>query len=121
MAGSTARHAREVRSTGAREYVESHSFQAGWALRQFTAWIEFGRLTESGEPQYLTLGSGLSAVAARTDVDSWFFLAEGRRLGLDLWLTSPQRVVLTKEHSLSRPVPLQSSRLCVLVLRFVRG
>ena len=62
------------------------------------AWIEFGRLTESGEPQYLTLGSGLSAVAARSDVDSWFFLAEGRRLGLDLWLTSPQRVVLTKER-----------------------
>jgi len=62
------------------------------------AWVEFGRLTESGEPQYLTLGSGLSAVAARTEVDSWFFLAEGRRLGLDLWLTSPQRVVLTKER-----------------------
>jgi uncharacterized protein (TIGR02680 family) len=62
------------------------------------AWIEFGHLTESGEPQYLTLGAGLLAVAARTDVDSWFFLLEGRRLGLDLWLTSPQRVVLTKER-----------------------
>lgn len=61
-------------------------------------WIEFGHLTESGEPRYLTLGCGLSAAAARTGVDSWFFLLEGRRIGLDLWLTSPQRVVLTKER-----------------------
>lgn len=62
------------------------------------AWIEFGRLGEDGEPQYLTLGSGLSATAARSHVDSWFFILEGRRVGLDLWLTSPQRVVLTKER-----------------------
>lgn len=62
------------------------------------AWIEFGHLTESGEPRYLALGCGLSAVAARPDVDSWFFLLEGRRLGLDLWLISSQRVVLTKDR-----------------------
>jgi uncharacterized protein (TIGR02680 family) len=62
------------------------------------AWIEFGRLAEDGEPQYLTLGSGLSAVAARSHVDSWFFVLDGRRIGLDLWLTNPQRVVLTKER-----------------------
>lgn len=62
------------------------------------AWIEFGRLAEDGEPQYLTLGSGLSAVAARPHVDCWFFVLDGRRVGLDLWLTNPQRVVLTKER-----------------------
>src|SRR5262249_4551396 len=62
------------------------------------AWIEFGRLAEDGEPQYLTLGSGLSAVAARSHVDSWYFVLDGRRIGLDLWLTNPQRVVLTKER-----------------------
>jgi uncharacterized protein (TIGR02680 family) len=62
------------------------------------AWIEFGRLGEDGEPQYLTLGSGLSAVASRPQVDCWFFLLEGRRIGCDLWLTNPQRVVLTKER-----------------------
>ena len=62
------------------------------------AWIEFGRLAEDGTPQYLTLGSGLSAVAARSHVDSWFFVLDGRRIGLDLWLTNPQRVVLTKER-----------------------
>ncbi len=62
------------------------------------AWIEFGRLAEDGEPQYLTLGSGLSAVAARSHVDSWFFVLDGQRIGLDLWLTNPQRVVLTKER-----------------------
>lgn len=62
------------------------------------AWIEFGRLTEDRQPQYFTLGSGLSAVAARPQVDSWFFIVDRRRIGLDLWLTSPQRVVLTKER-----------------------
>ncbi len=62
------------------------------------AWIEFGRLAEDGAPQYLTLGSGLSAVAARPQVDSWFFVLDGRRIGLDLWLTTSQRVVLTKER-----------------------
>jgi uncharacterized protein (TIGR02680 family) len=62
------------------------------------AWIEFGRIGDSGEPKYLTLGSGLSAVAARTQVESWFFLLESRRIGQDVWLTNPQRVVLTKER-----------------------
>jgi uncharacterized protein (TIGR02680 family) len=62
------------------------------------AWIEFGRVGEDGQAQYLTLGSGLSAVAARTQVDSWFFLLDGRRIGQDLWLTNPQRTVLTRER-----------------------
>src|SRR6266700_5890207 len=61
-------------------------------------WIEFGRLSEDGQPRYLTLGSGLFAVAARTNVDSWFFILDGWRIGQDVWLTSPQRVVLTKER-----------------------
>jgi uncharacterized protein (TIGR02680 family) len=65
-------------------------------------WIEFGRVGEDGSPHYLTLGAGLSAAAARPGVDSWFFVlegpADGPRLGQDLWLTSPQRVVLTKER-----------------------
>lgn len=60
-------------------------------------WIEFGRLSEDGQPRYLTLGSGLLAVAARPNVDSWFFILDGQRIGEDVWLTSPQRVVLTKE------------------------
>lgn len=62
------------------------------------AWIEFGRMGEDGQPQFLTLGSGLSAVAARSNVDSWFFILEDWRVGRDVWLTSPQRIVLTKER-----------------------
>ncbi|MEO8937776.1 MAG: TIGR02680 family protein [Burkholderiaceae bacterium] len=67
------------------------------------AWIEFGRLAEDGTPRYLTLGAGLSAVAARAQVDSWFFMLEGadgheQRIGRDFWLTSDQRVVLTRER-----------------------
>jgi uncharacterized protein (TIGR02680 family) len=66
------------------------------------AWIEFGRVGSDGTPHYLTLGAGLSAVAARTQVDSWFFIlddADGApRLNQDLWLISEQRNVLTKER-----------------------
>lgn len=62
------------------------------------AWIEFGRLAEHGTPEYLTLGCGMFAAAARPQVDSWYFTLDGQRIGQDLWLTSPQRVVLTKER-----------------------
>ena len=63
------------------------------------AWIEFGRLGEDGVARYLTLGAGLSAVAARSEVESWFFILEdgGARLGQDLWLTTEQRSVLSRE------------------------
>lgn len=62
------------------------------------AWIEFGRMSEHGMPEYLTLGCGMLAAAARPQVDSWFFTLDGQRIGQDVWLTSTQRVVLTKER-----------------------
>ena len=66
------------------------------------AWIEFGRIAEDGTPRYLSLGAGLSAVAARPQVDSWFFVLDdaesGSRINQDLWLISSQRVVLTRER-----------------------
>src|SRR5882757_1701725 len=66
------------------------------------AWIEFGRLADDGTPHYLTLGAGLAAVAARPQVDSWFFVLEDSngapRINQDLWLMSDQRVVLTRER-----------------------
>ncbi len=66
------------------------------------AWIEFGRVAEDGTPRFLSLGAGLSATAARPQVDSWFFLMEDAddapRINQTLWLTSAQRVVLTKER-----------------------
>ncbi|MGQ5487832.1 TIGR02680 family protein [Thauera sp. ZXT1-4] len=62
------------------------------------AWIEFGRIADDGAPDYLTLGCGLSAVAARAQVDPWYFVLEKRRIGEDLWLTSPARNVLTRER-----------------------
>ena len=62
------------------------------------AWIEFGRIADDGEPDYLTLGCGLSAAAARAQVDAWYFVLERRRIGEDLWLTSPARTVLTRER-----------------------
>lgn len=62
------------------------------------SWIEFGRVDQKGEHRYLTLGCGMYAVAGRVQVDAWFFLIETQRIGQDLWLTSPQRVVLTKDR-----------------------
>ncbi len=62
------------------------------------AWVEFGRIGEDGLPHYLTLGCGLSAAAARPQVDSWFFMLEEQRIGQDLWLMSPAKVVLTRER-----------------------
>ncbi len=61
-------------------------------------WIEFGRIGEDGQPRYLTLGCGLSAVAARPQVDTWYFVTEGQRVGRDLWLINEQRAVLGKER-----------------------
>ncbi|WP_395709663.1 TIGR02680 family protein [Reyranella sp.] len=66
------------------------------------AWIEFGRRAADGTARYLSLGAGLSATASRPQVDSWFFILEDSdrpaRINSDVWLTSPQRVVLTKER-----------------------
>lgn len=77
--------------------MNSYSRRIGYA------WIEFGRVAEDGTPRYLTLGAGLAAVAARAQVESWFFMlgqadGGGPRIGRDLWLTNDQRVVLTRER-----------------------
>ncbi|MPZ30603.1 MAG: TIGR02680 family protein [Rhodospirillales bacterium] len=75
--------------------MNSYSRRIGYA------WIEFGRLAEDGTPHYLSFGAGLSAREGRPQVESWFFVlddAAGVRINQDLWLTSPQRVVLTKER-----------------------
>jgi uncharacterized protein (TIGR02680 family) len=73
------------------------------------AWIEFGRLAGDGCPHYLTLGAGLSAVAGRAQVESWFFVIDDAadradavdtaiRIGRNLWLVNEQRVVLARER-----------------------
>lgn len=63
------------------------------------SWIEFGRLDDAGEPRFVTLGVGLQAVAARAGVEAWYFVVDSeRRLGRDLWLMSPQRVVHSRER-----------------------
>lgn len=65
------------------------------------AWIEFGRRNDEAEPLYLTLGCGLSAIAGRARVDAWHFITE-QRIGRDLWLITPERVVLGRERLTER-------------------
>ena len=66
------------------------------------AWLELGRVADDGEAHYLTLGAGLSAAEGKPQVDCWYFIietaADAPRINDDLWLTSEQRVVLTKER-----------------------
>lgn len=68
------------------------------------AWIEFGWRQADGSARYLTLGAGMSAVAGKAQVESWFFMIDGTsvtsapRIGQDVWLTSEQRIVLTRER-----------------------
>ncbi|MDE2452524.1 MAG: TIGR02680 family protein, partial [Burkholderiales bacterium] len=63
------------------------------------SWIEFGRLDDEGRARFVTLGVGLNAAAARSAVDAWYFVVDGgARLGQDLWLMSPQRVVHGRER-----------------------
>ena len=73
-----------------------HSRRTGYA------WLEFGRVADDGQAHYLTLGAGLSAVEGKSQVDCWYFIIEAAlhapRINQDLWLTSEQRVVLTKER-----------------------
>ncbi|MFT3850144.1 MAG: TIGR02680 family protein [Propionivibrio sp.] len=61
-------------------------------------WAEFGRRGENSQARFVTLGCGLSAVAARSQVDPWYFVADDTRIGESLWLTSPQGAVLNRER-----------------------
>ncbi len=61
------------------------------------AWIEFGRVDEDGQAQFLTLGAGLRATAGRGSVDAWFFASEAR-IGEGLRLVDADRVVATRER-----------------------
>ncbi len=60
-------------------------------------WIEFGRRDAAGQPHVFTFGCGLRAVSGRTGIDSWFFVTD-QRIGEDLWLTTPERTVLSRER-----------------------
>ena len=55
-------------------HMNEHDRRVGYT------WIEFGRLGEDGEPQFVTLAIGLDAARGRTRLDRWF-AAGPRRVG----------------------------------------
>jgi uncharacterized protein (TIGR02680 family) len=65
------------------------------------AWIEFGRRSDENEASYCTLGCGMSALAGRPRVESWHFITE-QRIGRELWLVTPDRVVVGRERLAER-------------------
>jgi uncharacterized protein (TIGR02680 family) len=60
-------------------------------------WLELGRLTEEGAPEYLTIGCGLKAVAGRGIAARWFFVTS-QRPGADLQLVSAAGAALVRER-----------------------
>lgn len=61
------------------------------------SWLEFGRLTESGEAEYRTLGCGMKAARGRGIVRHWFFVTP-QRVGDGLDLLSPAGTALARER-----------------------
>jgi uncharacterized protein (TIGR02680 family) len=59
-------------------------------------WMEFGRRTADGTPEYRTIGCGLKAVSGRGVARHWFFVT-AQRVGEDLILLPGTRVALTRE------------------------
>jgi uncharacterized protein (TIGR02680 family) len=58
--------------------------------------VEFGRIDEDGNNQFVTLACGLEAVEDRTNVESWFFIIDGNRVGRDCSFITPERAVLRR-------------------------
>jgi hypothetical protein len=47
-------------------------------------WLELRRSEPGGEERFVTLGAGLKAASSTRSHSSWFFVAEDRRVGVDL-------------------------------------
>ena len=59
-------------------------------------WIEFGRISESGDGEYVTLGCALRAVKGKKIHSRWYFITR-LRMGADLFLLSENNIPLRKE------------------------
>lgn len=59
-------------------------------------WVEFGRIDEDGNNRFVTLACGLEAVEDRANVESWFFIIDGSRVGRDCSFITPERTVLRR-------------------------
>ena len=60
-------------------------------------WLEFGRLTPEGTPEYRTLGCGLKAAQGRGIADRWYFVTP-QRVGQDLFLISHSGTALGRDR-----------------------
>lgn len=71
--------------------IEWHLLMGRWPDRTGYTWIEFGRKTDDGGEDFLTLGCGMRAVAGHSGLHSRWFFATPRRIGVDLLLQNGER------------------------------
>ncbi|TFC52924.1 TIGR02680 family protein [Cryobacterium shii] len=61
------------------------------------SWLEFGRIDDAGEPQFVTIGAGLKAARGRGITKHWFFVTQ-QRVGETLDLIDRSRLALGRER-----------------------
>ena len=61
------------------------------------SWLEFGRIDDAGEPQFVTIGAGLKAVRGRGITKHWFFVTQ-QRVGETLDLIDGSRLALGRDR-----------------------
>lgn len=61
------------------------------------SWLEFGRVNDQGDPEFITIGAGIKAVNQRGVTRNWFFVTN-KRIGETLWLVDAARIPLGKDR-----------------------
>jgi uncharacterized protein (TIGR02680 family) len=61
------------------------------------SWLEFGRIDDAGEPQFVTIGAGLKAARGRGITRHWFFVTQ-QRVGETLDLIDASRLALGRDR-----------------------
>ncbi|MDY7541148.1 MULTISPECIES: TIGR02680 family protein [unclassified Cryobacterium] len=61
------------------------------------SWLEFGRIDEAGQAQYVTIGAGLKAARGRGITRHWFFVTD-QRVGETLDLIDASRLALGRDR-----------------------
>ncbi|MDR1145193.1 MAG: TIGR02680 family protein [Verrucomicrobiales bacterium] len=76
-------------------HMNEHDDRSGYT------WIEFGRINESGEQEFVTLGCGMRAGRHNQELKRWFFVTD-QRVARDFRLLSENRQPLSSDQLVVR-------------------